>query len=481
MPNFSTHKHLFALGLAISLCITSPVRADLPDIGDSSQSFISPVEEQKLGQAFMRSVRQQVTLVDDLETKNYLETLGRRLVSASDKPTGDFSFFLVDEPSINAFAGPGGHIGVHTGLMLAARNESELAGVLAHEIAHVTQRHLYRAYEAAERLSLPTIAATIAAVLLGAATDSSAGIAAVTAIQAGNIQHQLNFTRMHEKEADRVGISTLAKAKIDPFGMPGFFRRLQKSSRLYGDGAPEFLRTHPVTTDRIAETEARAEKTGHIGQHDSVDFQLIQTRLRVLASKTPAVTLKHYYQGYQSDPDSLVRQYGLVIAYEKANERNAAKSLAKQLHRKQPDRMLFRTTLARLYMDSGDDKQGLKLLSESLKLYGHTPYLSVHYANALLVANQPEKAKAVLNRLILEQSSQQPTVYRLLARAASASGHLWEARQSMAEAYFYDGQTNAAVQQLALALKNTGLTHYNRSRIEARLTELKKILASLNE
>ena len=149
--------------------------AELPDIGDSSQTLISPREEQQLGQAFMQSIRQQVTLTSDQDINDYLRNLGTRLANASNSPTSKFTFFMVEDTSINAFAGPGGYIGINTGLMLLARNESELAGVLAHEIAHVTQRHLYRGFEAADRVSLPTVAATIAALLLGAATDPSAG------------------------------------------------------------------------------------------------------------------------------------------------------------------------------------------------------------------------------------------------------------------------------------------------------------------
>ncbi|WP_455234365.1 M48 family metallopeptidase, partial [Thiogranum longum] len=210
------------------LAVTPPFAAgeiagsQLPDFGDSSGSLISPAQERELGEAFMRSVRYQAKLVSDPQINGYIRQLGDRLAANSDSPGYPFTFFVVEDGSVNAFAGPGGYIGVHTGLILAARNESELAGVLAHEIAHVTQRHLMRAYESASQLSLPTAAAMIAALVLGATTDSDAGFAAASAIQAGNIQYHLNFTRANEKEADRIGIQTLARSEIDTFGMPSF-------------------------------------------------------------------------------------------------------------------------------------------------------------------------------------------------------------------------------------------------------------------
>jgi predicted Zn-dependent protease len=272
-----------ALGLCPSLVSSDVSGTDLPDFGDSSGSLISPTQELEFGEAFMRSVRAQATLVSDPDLNRYIRRLGDRLVGNSDAPGYPFTFFIVQDSAINAFAGPGGYIGVHTGLILAARNESELAGVMAHEIAHVTQRHLLRAYEAANQLSLPTAAATIAAILLGVATNSDAGIAAASAIQAGSIQYQLNFTRANEKEADRIGIQTLGRSGIDPFGMPSFFERLYQSTRLYGAAnIPEFLSTHPVTTDRIAESMQRAEQQGRGKELDSLEFQLQRARLEVL-------------------------------------------------------------------------------------------------------------------------------------------------------------------------------------------------------
>ena len=189
---------------------------DLPNLGDSSGQVISPQQDRALGAYFMRQIRQSGIILEDEEATAYLESLGRKLSIHSENPGYNFTFFLVNDSSINAFAGPGGYIGANVGLFLASESESELAGVMAHEIAHITQRHLARAFDNQEKMSVPTMAAILAAILLGATTDGSAGAAALMAAQAASLQNQINFTRANEKEADRVGIQTLADAGFDP-------------------------------------------------------------------------------------------------------------------------------------------------------------------------------------------------------------------------------------------------------------------------
>jgi len=478
---FSLPK-IFGLSVTLALSpasVNSEIAgSDLPDFGDSSGSLISPAQELALGEEFMRSVRQQATLVSDPNINQYIQQLGQRLVSNSDAPNYPFKFFVVKDPSVNAFAGPGGYIGIHTGLMLTARNESELAGVMAHEIAHVTQRHLLRAYEAANQMSLPTAAGMIAAILLGAATSSDAGIAAASAIQAGNIQYQLNFTRANEKEADRIGIQTLARTDIDPFGMPSFFERLYQSTRLYGAAnIPEFLSTHPVTTDRIAESMERAEQMGRGKELDSLEFQLQRARLKVIDAEDAATALKEYEVLAGKPSAGPADRYGLALAQWRNGAKDSAAKLLADLMKSDPDRILYRTTLAQLQLDRDQPQQAMALYKETLALYPGDLVTGQYYADALLRTGQAEKARDQVREMLRDEQARTPPVYQLWAKATSISGPPWETNQATAELYFLNGNVPLAVDQLEQALKQKDLTRYDQERIQARLQVFKQILA----
>ena len=455
--------------------------ADLPSIGDSAGSVISPVEERKLGAAFMRSIRQAGIVLDDLEITSYLKSLGRRLVTNSDTPAQPFTFFVVNEPSINAFAGPGGRKVEPPCLFIASETESELAGVLAHEIAHVTQRHLARAFEAADNLSIPSMAALIAAILIGT-QNPEAGIATAVATQAAGLQYQINFTRANEYEADRVGIQTLANAGLDPYGMPMFFERLQKNSRLYGSRPPEFLSTHPVTTNRIAEATSRAEKYP-AGEKDSLDFQLIRAKLQVLIYDDPSQVIDDYRQyrkrGEKAEP---YRQYEYALLLSATNNNREALKILKSLHNKDPDRIAYRLALADIYNKVGEPGQAITLYEDSLELYPGSLELVVPYARTLLATGQASKAYMMLrdSYTISDISSEKyndPHIYKLLAQAAEATDREAQMHGAMSQYYFLNGFTRQAIQQLQLASREPGLSNYESARIQARLKELKALLA----
>ncbi|HHJ13203.1 MAG TPA: M48 family peptidase [Gammaproteobacteria bacterium] len=438
----------------------------LPDFGDSAGALISPRQERALGEAFMRSVRRQARLVDDPLIHTYIRQLGRKLVAASDMPAYPFSFFVVEDSAVNAFAGPGGYIGIHTGLITAAEYESELAGVMAHEIAHVTQRHLLRAYESARQMSLPTAAATIAAVLLGAAAGSTdAAIAGATAVQAGSIQYQLNFTRANEKEADRIGIQMLAGAGIDPSGMPAFFERLYQSNRLYGAGnIPEFLSTHPVTSDRMAETQERAREMAGGGRRDSLAFQLVRTRLLVLSSPGPRQLLPALPA--QGTP---AQRYGRALVLARTGHPRQAEDLLRQLHASDPDRIMYRIDLAQQLLEQGRREQGLALLKATLVLYPGDLAVGRAYAEALLAAGRDRDARDVVLALLRDETARTPDLYALWARSTSRKGPAWETRFASAEAYYLQGNLPLAIDQLEQALALKGLTEYDQARIRSRL------------
>ena len=249
---------VLVLALMLARVPVAGAQIQLPDFGDSSSKAFSNADERAIGEAFMREIRSRLTIVDDPEVEQYIQWIGYRLVSESDYYNLGFTFFVVADNQINAFAAPGGYIGANSGLITASESESELAAVLAHETAHVTQRHIARSIELAGRNNIPAIAGLIAAIIIGT-QNSQAGAATAAAVVGGQAQKQIDFTRANEKEADRVGMQLLESSGFDPRAMPAFFEKLQSESRYYRK-PPEFLSTHPVTTARIADTRGRAEQ-----------------------------------------------------------------------------------------------------------------------------------------------------------------------------------------------------------------------------
>ncbi|HSD74321.1 MAG TPA: M48 family metalloprotease, partial [Steroidobacteraceae bacterium] len=249
---------------------------DLPDIGTPANTTLTPDDEYQIGAMIVRGLRDAGQILEDPELTEYVQTLGSRLVSHAQGGQQRFQFFLVKDSSINAFALPGGFIGVNAGLVLATANESELAGVLAHEIAHVTQRHIARSIQAQSRASLVSTAAMLAAILIGATTGAGAEViqGATAVAQGAAAQQRLNFTRANEYEADRVGIGTLAAAGFNPNAMPAFFETMGRRAGLAGSRVPEMLQSHPVTSSRIAESRSRAAQYHLPPATDSRSYRL---------------------------------------------------------------------------------------------------------------------------------------------------------------------------------------------------------------
>jgi predicted Zn-dependent protease len=448
--------------------------SDLPNIGESAGAVISPEQQKQLGEEMMRQLRQSGIVLDDMEITSYVDALGQRLASNANSGGQQFSFFVVNDPAINAFAGPGGYIGVNTGLILAAENESELAAVLAHEISHVTQHHLARAFEAQQGLSLPTMAAMLAAVLIGT-QNSQAGMAAISGVMAGSAQYQINFTRGNEEEADRFGMQTLARSGYDPYGMPRFFERLQKNSRLYGSQPPEFLSTHPVTTNRIAEATSRAASyKGHMTR-DSLDFELIRAKLRVMEYNDPKQALEDFQRYVDTSGKAApAKRYEYALLLSAAGKTGEAARILERLHRNDPDRIAYRLALGNVYDHGGNYAQALKIYKDSLDLYPGNLTFLLPYANTLIATNEAPLAYKLASDIRMNQFSN-PLVYKMLAQAAEATGRNVEMHEAMSRYYYLNGYTRDAIQQLELASHAPGLSDYDSARIEARLKELKQL------
>jgi predicted Zn-dependent protease len=450
-------------------------RIELPDIGSSSRSVLSSDRERALGEAFLRALRKGVPVVEDPEVETYIDALGQRLVAHSDASGARFSFFVVQDPRINAFAAPGGYIGVHTGLIAATESESELASVIAHEIGHVTQGHIARRFEMADRMTIPTLAALAASILL-ATQSGPAGAAAIAATQAGAIQMQIDFTRANELEADRVGVQTLAGAGFDPRSMPVFFERLQKSLQ-YSRRPPEYLSTHPVTESRIADTRGRAEQYPYRQQPDSLAFQMTRAKLRVLTAEDPVQVQRDFERLIASGQAAHEKaaRYGHALALARAGKLQAAAAEMRALAAADPDNPVLVAERAKLEHATGNHARAVEVFEGGLALYPTDRILTLGYAEVLLQAGKPRKARDML--LAYGRGWQpSPRYYRLLARAEELSGNLLEAHLAMAEYQYQMGQTAQAVEQLERARKRAGDDFYAASRIDAKLVQLKEEL-----
>ncbi len=288
---------------------------NLPDFGSPVDAVINKDQEVRLGRSVVAQLRSAGAILEDPQLKEFIQNLGSQLVGHASDGTQSFEFFVVDDSAINAFAVPGGFIGINTGLILASENESELAGVLAHEVAHVTQRHTARSIYDSQRTSMLSMATMIAAVLLGAATDSSDAVqGAIMAGQAGAMQRQINFTRANEREADRIGIETLASAGFDPSAMATFFEKLGRRYGMAREQIPAILQTHPVSIDRIAEARERTRLLPVATPTDSMSYRLVKARLMIHEARTPEAAHAIFESRMQSDSTDPANRYGFALS-----------------------------------------------------------------------------------------------------------------------------------------------------------------------
>ena len=461
-----------ALSLALALSV-GQARGDafaLPDIGSPSDTVMTGGAEQRLGKAFMRSVREALPVLDDPVLTDYVETLGRSLLAADGSAGGGFTFFVIDEPVINAFAGPGGYIGIYSGLVLAAETESELAAVMAHEIAHVTQRHLMRSIADQSKTALPATALLIAAAILGAQVSGDAAAAAIAGVQAATLQRQINFTRENEKEADRLGIVTLAGAGFDPYAMAGFFERLSKSSRVSESTAPELLRTHPVNTSRIADALGRADDFGARQKPDSLRFQLARAKLRERSYKRPEQAVAHFQKTLREGRlrDETAERYGLALALERAGKLAEAKALLGQLRAGRPALVELIVLDASIDVKRGAVDQAVKGLGQAIEFSSGSWPLRVAYAEALLAARKPKQAIEELSAVARLRPGN-AMLYDKLEQAAMRAGNLAATHRFRAEKLYAEGDVETAIRQLEIALRQRDIPYHDAALIQARL------------
>ena len=460
---------LLLSSIASSIAVAKIDEVQLPDMGDSSGTLISPIQEKELGDSFFRSLHGKIKISQDIEIQEYIQSIGTQLVVNTDQPSNPYHFFVVLDNQINAFAGPGGYIGINAGLILLTDSESELASVMAHEVAHITQRHLYRAFEAASKLSIPTAAATLAAILL-ATQSPEAGQAALMAIQAGSVQFQIDFTRDNEKEADRIGIQTLAKSNFNPRSMPVFFERLQQSSRYYGRDIPEFLRTHPVSSSRISDTRGRAEQYPYKQFPDSIGYQLIKAKLRVVTSADKKNTLAHFkaleHQGTKQQ--QAIARYGIGLIYQYNHEFDEAEKIFKQLRKQYPNQPQYTYAIAKLALTAQKFEKAVSLFEKAVSYFPSNNAIKMEYIVSLLKIKKAEKAQQILQTLNY-QVQKKAVYFELLAQIHAMLKQPAESHRYLAEYYYASGQTDVAILQIELAKKVKDNNRYLQAILDQRL------------
>lgn len=456
-----------------------PLNLNLPSMGSVAGTDLSPTEEQLLGEEIMSQIRADSAYLNDAETLDYLNHLGYRLVSVSKSHTYNFFFFPIIDHSLNAFALPGGFIAVHSGLFVAAQSESELAGVIGHEIGHVSQRHIARMIDQQRHSAALTIGSLLLAILAARAGGGQAATAVAMGSQAAMIQNQLGFSRSAEREADRVGLTSLVNAGFDPKGMENFFARLHKNNRYYEAAAPEYLSTHPLTVERISDMENRTRKMGAHLHEDSLDFLLIQQRLRVLQEYKHDQWLKVRREMKQelehnvSNRKTTAYYYGLSIVSRKLHQGADAKryaELAMQTSKDKTNAILIKN-LSEMRFLFGNAKEKQLAVRDAKKLVEDNPLSQMAvrlYANELYdLKRYKEVLRFLRNQEAMSQSN--PSYHAIAARCYKELNQMSEHYQAVGDMYLAQGDKRAAEYQYNLAQKANDGDYYTMSQVDAKL------------
>jgi predicted Zn-dependent protease len=529
-----------AIAIALTLGATAPVQgqgmANLPDIGSSAGELISPAREAQYGAMYLRELRRHGYVLDDPLVDDWLQAMAFRLVAASERPGNDYTFFMLRSRQINAFATLGGYIGTNAGLVLTAESEDEVAAVLAHEIAHVTQRHIVRSVERAQKDTLPIMLGMLAAVIAAQSSGSSSSDNAAQAAIAGGMglmqQRQINYTRANEHEADRLGIHTLARAGYDPGAMAVFFGRLQRSYRAVGyEGyIPDYLRTHPVTTTRISEARDRAARyqttsggsvcvmendgrvvecvrsvaqggsasiahrnpllpehlsrsrldPGAVGEPGLFDWA--RERLRVMSAESGAAAVAEYQRLIEGGAAlSDAQRYGLGLARLRANQGKAAMAELMPLVDRHPANYWAALALAEAEFRAGRIDAARTRFDAIQASLPNSRAVALNYARVLGEIGTPEagrRAQEVL-RPLLPHAAEDYAFQQIFARASELAGDLVRAGEAHAEAAFLSGRAEDALNQLEALKRREDLDYIQRARIDARIAALTPIVLEM--
>ena len=445
----------------------------LPDLGDPSLLAMSNKDMHQLVLNFNRTIALSPKVLHDGLVNDYIQYLGTRLVEQSPEPEQPFHFFMVITPEINAFAGPGGFVGINSGLLLASHNESELAAVMAHEIAHVTQHHILRSLADEKNMRLPTLLGLLTAAALGVVSPNLAEGAMMMGM-AGVAQHRINFTRGEEQEADQIGIDMLHLAGFDPYAMARFFQRLQQQERYYDRAnIPAILLDHPVTQNRIADANNRAAQWHGGHNQDETEYRLMQTRVQVLTTEDLSATLQLFQNKVHLQPDDNAAQYGLALAELQNHQYQTARTEAESLMQRVPDQIAFRLLLADTYLQLNQYNDAIPILNSLYLDYPDNITVQTNYGEALLHAGKAKQAVTVLQQA-LQDYPKLVEVYELLSRGQAAAGNQASAYFTRARALMLLEDEHSAKRELNHAAQLAKHDPYLTAQIKALQNTIQK-------
>ena len=469
-------KRILIIGIVLSLILPAPVFAEgLPDLGESAESDLSPASERKVGEEVMNDIRlHETTYLDDPEIAAYLNELGHRLSAQTEDAHQEFEFFALRDPEVNAFALPGGFIGVHSGLILLAQSESELAGVLAHEISHVTQHHIARQLRPQGQSQTLAMLAMVAG-LIAARNRPDLAQGAIMAGQGAAIQSQLSYSRDFEREADRTGIKLLERAGFDIRDMEVFFGRMQKTTRIYEANAQSYLMTHPLTTERMADMANRIQQRPYHQATDSIGFAMTRAKLMAMdGTPQDAITKFRSLLADRKYTSEIAMHYGLAIALSRNKNYKGAEEELAVARAGKVALPQFDTLAAELKLKQDQPELALKILQlANLKFPLNRAILYLLLDTQ--IRNGQLQAALQLQGREVQSYPTDPKLYEFAARANAGLGKVLQQHKNQAEVYARYGQTAAAIEQLMIAQKATDGDFYEHSQVDARLRELQAI------
>ncbi|WP_332821409.1 M48 family metalloprotease [Pseudomonas sp.] len=453
-------------------CLTAQpgLASDLPSLGDASSSIVSPQQEHQLGRAWLSLLRGQISQLSDPQLKDFVESSVYRLGETSELQDRRLEFVLLDSPQINAFAAPGGIIGVNGGLFLYAQTEAEYASVMTHELAHLSQRHFARGLEAQQRMQLPMMAAMLAGIVAAAAGAGDVGMAAIASTQAAAIQEQRRFSRQNEQEADRIGLINLEKAGYDPRAMPSMFERLMRQYR-YDRKPPEFLLTHPVSESRIADTRNRAEQAKAGGVTDSVRYQLMRARVQLIYEDTPGLAAKRFRAMLEETPKLQAARYGLALAQIKSGQHQQARESLQPLLQAAPDDITYNLAQVELDIAANRLPDAQSRIERLMRDFPSNYPLNQARIDLLMKQGNARDAESALDDL-LKSRANDPDVWYQVAEVRGLNGNTIGLHQARAEFFALVGDYDQAIEQLDFAKRRSTNNFQLASRIDARQREL---------